>query len=91
MGYGFSLEALLSEDSSDTPLNVIDRIFPKQPIVLMEQTSHSMWVNSTALKLAGITSTTPDPQGGKILKDAQSGELNGILFDNAGDILMEMA
>jgi predicted amidohydrolase YtcJ len=91
MGYGFSLEALLSEESSDTPLEVIDRIFPKQPVIIMEQTSHAMWVNSAALKRAGITINTPDPQGGKILKDERSGELNGILFDNAGDILMEMA
>ncbi len=91
MGYGFSLDAILSEDNRYTPLEVIDRIFPKQPVVFMEQTSHSMWVNSTALKLAGITKDSPEPQGGKILKDEESGELNGILFDNAGDIIMEMA
>ncbi|UGA55730.1 amidohydrolase [Vibrio sp. VB16] len=91
MGYGFSLEAILNEDSHSTPLDVIDRIFPTQPVVLMEQTSHSMWVNSAALNLAGITKNSPEPQGGKFLKDKNSGELNGILFDNAGDIVMEMA
>ena len=91
MGYGFSLDAILSEDNRYTPLEVIDRIFPKQPVVFMEQTSHSMWVNSAALKLAGITKDSPEPQGGKILKDEETGELNGILFDNAGDIIMEMA
>ena len=91
MGYGFSLNAVLADDNRYTPLEVIDRIFPTQPVVLMEQTSHSMWVNSAALKLAGITKNSPEPQGGKILKDEESGELNGILFDNAGDIIMEMA
>ncbi|WP_242065796.1 amidohydrolase [Moritella sp. F3] len=91
MGYGFSLDAILAEDNRYTPLQVIDRIFPTQPVVLMEQTSHSMWVNSAALKLAGITKHSPEPQGGKILKDEETGELNGILFDNAGDIIMEMA
>ncbi|MGF1750001.1 amidohydrolase [Vibrio cionasavignyae] len=91
MGYGFSLESLLNEDNHQTPLEVIDRVFPARPVVLMEQTSHSMWVNSAALELAGITKATPEPQGGKILKDPDSGELNGILFDNAGDIVMEMA
>jgi len=90
-GYGFSIEALLSEDSRHTPLEIIDKIFPDQPVVLMEQTSHSMWVNSAALKEAGITKRSPDPQGGKILKDDVTGELNGILMDNAGDIVMEMA
>jgi predicted amidohydrolase YtcJ len=91
MGYGFSIEALLGGRSRDTPLDVIDKIFPDQPVVLMEQTSHSMWVNSAALKIAGITKYSPDPQGGKILKDEETGELNGILMDNAGDIVMEMA
>ncbi len=91
MGYGFSLDAILNEDNRQTPLEVIDRIFPVRPVVIMEQTSHSMWVNSAALKLAGITKDTPEPQGGKILKDPESGELNGILFDNAGDLVMEMA
>lgn len=91
MGYGFSLDAILNEDNRQTPLEVIDRIFPVRPVVIMEQTSHSMWVNSAALKLAGITKDTPEPQGGKILKDPESDELNGILFDNAGDLVMEMA
>ncbi|WP_411065619.1 amidohydrolase [Vibrio rotiferianus] len=91
MGYGFSLDAILNEDNIQTPLEVIDGIFPDRPVVIMEQTSHSMWVNSAALELAGITKDSPEPQGGKILKDPVSGELNGILFDNAGDIVMEMA
>jgi predicted amidohydrolase YtcJ len=91
MGYGFSIEALLAENNQRTPLEVIDSVFPEQPVIIMEQTSHSMWVNSVALELAGITKSSPEPQGGKILKDDYTGELNGILFDNAGDIVMEMA
>lgn len=91
LGYGFSLSAILNEDNRYTPLEVIDRIFPNQPVVLMEQTSHSMWVNSAALKAAGISKNSSEPQGGKILKNEETGELNGILFDNAGDIIMEMA
>ncbi|QDF68420.1 amidohydrolase [Shewanella sp. SNU WT4] len=90
LGYGFSLDAILNDANSTTPLAVIDSIFPDQPVIIMEQTSHSMWVNSVALKRAGITKDFPEPQGGKILKD-EHGELNGILFDNAGDIVMEMA
>lgn len=91
MGYGFSIDLALSDDNERTPLEVLDEIFPDQPVVLMEQTSHSMWVNSQALKRAGINKDSPEPQGGKILTDHETGELNGILFDNAGDIVMEMA
>ncbi|KJY69512.1 urease [Vibrio coralliilyticus] len=91
MGYGFSIEALLAEDNKRTPLEVIDSVFPDQPVIIMEQTSHSMWVNSAALEKAGINKNSPEPQGGKILKDEYTGELNGILMDNAGDIVMEIA
>ncbi|MFA0015604.1 amidohydrolase [Vibrio lentus] len=91
MGYGFSLESTLDSDSEYTPLEIIDSIFPDRPVVIMEQTSHSMWVNSKALKIARISQQSPDPQGGAYLKDSDSGKLNGILLDNAGDQIMEMA
>lgn len=91
MGYGFSIESLLADEGGSSPLQVIDAIFPEQPVIFMEQTSHSMWVNSAALRLAGITRQSPDPQGGKILKDEETGELLGILLDNAGDLVLELA
>ncbi len=91
IGYGFILELILSEDNPQTPLELLDDIFPELPVIFMEQTSHSMWVNSAALELAGITANSPEPQGGKYLKDPDSGELNGILLDNAGDMVMELA
>ncbi|MBN3562938.1 amidohydrolase [Aliamphritea spongicola] len=92
IGYGFSLEMILDgKANAQTPLSLLDEFFPDQPVILMEQTSHSMWVNSTALEQAGITASSPEPQGGRHLKDPDSGELNGILLDNAGDIVMELA
>ncbi|MEZ9294764.1 amidohydrolase [Vibrio cyclitrophicus] len=84
-------EATLDSDYDYTPLEIIDSIFPDRPVVIMEQTSHSMWVNSKALKIARISQQSPDPQGGAYLKDPDSGKLNGILLDNAGDQIMEMA
>ena len=91
LGYGFTLETLLDPNNEHTPLEFLDSIFPVQPVVLMEQTSHSMWVNSAALARVGITATSPHPQGGRILRDEFTGELNGVLLDNAGDIVMEHA
>ncbi len=90
MGYGFTLENILNNNTS-TPLKTLDSIFPNKPVVIMEQTSHSMWVNSAALKLAGINKSSIEPQGGKYLKDKSTGELNGILLDSAGDKVMELA
>ncbi|USD39981.1 amidohydrolase [Vibrio sp. SCSIO 43135] len=89
-GYGFTIENLLSSQDETTPLEVLDSLFPNQPVVFMEQTSHSMWVNSLAFELSGFNHESIDPPGGKILK-TKSGKFNGILLDNAGDIVMETA
>lgn len=90
LGYGFSLEMIMEESSELSPITLLDSVFPHRPVILMEQTSHSMWVNSQALKLAGITKRTSDPQGGALLRDAE-GNLNGVLLDSAGDAVMEIA
>lgn len=91
IGWGHTIDLILVEDSELTPLEVIDSLFPHQPVIIMEQTSHSMWVNSVALELAGIDKDTPDPQGGRIMRDEDTGESLGILIDNAGDIVIEQA
>ena len=89
MGYGHELATLLSL-TDESPLEMLDRLFPSNPVVIMEQTSHSMWVNSKALQLAGLNDKSSDPQGGRILREAD-GSLSGILLDNAGDRLFEIA
>lgn len=91
LGYGFAIDAVLDPENERTPLEVLDQVFPMQPVVLMEQSSHSVWVNSAALKEVGITRESVDPPGGKILRDDHSGALNGILLDNAGDLVLEIA
>jgi hypothetical protein len=89
MGYGHELATLLYL-TDESPLEMLDRLFPSNPVVIMEQTSHSMWVNSKALQLAGLNDKSADPQGGRILREAD-GSLSGILLDNAGDRLFEIA
>ncbi|MFE7376015.1 amidohydrolase [Bacillus cereus] len=94
-GTGFSLEELLKDmdekSEHQTPLQVLDELFPNNPVLIMERTSHSVWVNSKALELAGINKDTKDPQGGRIIRDSETGEPFGILYDTAGDIVMEKA
>jgi predicted amidohydrolase YtcJ len=58
----------------------------QKPILLSRVDGHAAWVNSKALELAGIDHSTPDPQGGKILRDSK-GEATGILIDNAIDLV----
>ena len=88
LGWGHGLESLL--ESHVAPKQLLDNINPNRPIAIMEETSHSVWVNSKALEMAGITANTPHPTGGAILKDA-NGNPTGILLDSAGDGIFELA
>ena len=84
---GHSLFPLL--EATRSPAEMLDELFPNQPIVILEKNSHSVWVNSKGLEKIGFDENTPDPIGGHILKDAFSGKPNGILLDNAGDEVLE--
>ncbi len=61
---------------------ILDAIFPNHPVMLESKDCHSIWVNSLALKTAGIKKTTPDPPGGKIERDAK-GQPTGLLSEQA--------
>ena len=60
----------------------LDKVAPKNPVIVTRVDGHSIWVNSITLKMAGITKKTPDPQGGALLRDSD-GFPTGILKENA--------
>ena len=60
----------------------LDAISTEHPIFLRRKCGHAGWANSAALKLAAITSATPDPEGGEIVRDA-AGQPTGILLETA--------
>lgn len=60
----------------------LDRIVPDRPVFLATRDHHGAWVNSVALRLAGIDASTPDPADGRIERDAH-GEPSGILQEGA--------
>jgi hypothetical protein len=61
---------------------MLDQAAPNNPVLLHDNSNHLLWVNSAALKAAGITKDTPDPAGGKILRDS-SGNPTGALTEKA--------
>jgi predicted amidohydrolase YtcJ len=65
----------------------LDRAAPNNPVLLERADGHARVANSAALKIAGITRETPNPFGGEISKDKQTGEPNGMLLDNAQDLV----
>jgi hypothetical protein len=60
----------------------LDAVTDGHPAFLVRVDGHIAIANSAALAAAGITKTTPDPQGGKIDRDA-SGEATGIIRETA--------
>jgi predicted amidohydrolase YtcJ len=61
---------------------LLDRVAPENPVALIDISVHSVWLNSKALQLAGISSATPNPDGGIIERDAK-GEPTGVLRESA--------
>ncbi len=63
----------------------LDEVQPL-PVFLTSLDVHSAWVNSAALAAAGITRDTPDPPGGRIVRDA-AGEPTGLLLERAVELV----
>lgn len=66
--------------------NWIDAVTPDTPVAVIRYDLHMLFLNSLALKLAGIDRNTPDVPGGVIERDAQ-GEPTGIIKDAAKDLV----
>lgn len=54
----------------------------EHPVFLSRVDGHAAWVNRKAMELAGIDDKTPDPMGGKIIRDS-AGHATGVLIDRA--------
>lgn len=57
----------------------LDPIESQRPIAITSVDGHSMWVNSKALEIAGITKDTPQPEQGVIKLDPDTGQPSGLL------------
>ncbi|MFE5158963.1 amidohydrolase [Streptomyces sp. NPDC056697] len=71
---------------TETHHRILDALPTQRPIVLRGSDAHNTWVNKRALELAKITSSTPDPAGGRIVHDS-AGVPSGLLKDTAQDIV----
>ncbi len=60
----------------------LDALIDERPVWLRRIDGHAGWANSRALEIAGISRDTPDPEGGRILRD-ENGDATGILIDRA--------
>jgi len=65
----------------------LDAVSPDNPVIFYHQSGQVCVANSKALELAGVTRLTAVPQRGEIDRDAETGELTGVLRDNATNLI----
>ena len=61
----------------------LDAVSKDHPMIFSRVDGHVAVANSLALKLAGVTKATPDPAAGHIVRDAKTGEPDGMLEEDA--------
>ncbi|MEU8485797.1 amidohydrolase [Streptomyces sp. NPDC048641] len=82
-GGGWSMEAFPGGLPTAAEL---DSLVPDRPVYLVNRDHHGAWVNSRALRLAGIDARTPDPADGRIERDAD-GTPTGMLQEGAANLI----
>ncbi len=72
-----------SEHVGDYPIHTsLSNVSPDNPVVMYHASGHSLYANEHAMKLACISKETPDPKGGKIVKDVNSSPI-GVFEERA--------
>lgn len=77
---------------SDSPFPdrfALDKVAPEHPVALCSKDGHCLWVNTRALAILGIGPDTPDPAGGEIVRDPQTGMPTGILKEAAQNLVTD--
>jgi predicted amidohydrolase YtcJ len=62
--------------------DALSKVSPNNPVLLTHASGHAIFANAAAMKSAGITRDTPNPDGGEITKDA-AGNPIGLLNEKA--------
>lgn len=57
----------------------LDDIAPDHPVMMVRACTHSIWVNTRALKVAGLTAASAQPPGGRIDRESGTGHPSGLI------------
>lgn len=88
LGQGWNQEKFA--EKRKLTLQDLDEAAPNHPVILYHESGCMCTVNSRALKLAEITEETADPAGGKIEHNPETGELAGVLLENAMSLVWKV-
>jgi predicted amidohydrolase YtcJ len=80
---GFKYDDTKTKEGRFLTRDDLDRAAPDHPVFITHRGGHSHHVNTIAYERAGITSETPDPPGGRLERDPDTGRLNGRVLELA--------
>lgn len=86
---GFGYDEAFFEDKFHPTRMELDQVSTDVPIFVIHCSGHLAAVNSKAIELVGWTKDTPDPVGGVIRHDPETGEINGILEERAFSVVLK--
>lgn len=75
---------LANEIATGDALARLDAISGDHPVMIREYSRHNRWVNSEAMRRAGIDQDTLDPEHGLMVRDSLTGALTGVMVESAG-------
>lgn len=81
------VDLLLQADLQIPTRTQLDRVAPDHPVIIVANSGHAAYANSSAFTLAGITRDTPDPVGAQFVHGAD-GELTGEVREAAAIIML---
>jgi len=66
----------------------LSRMTKDHPVILRHASGHGLFANEKAMEIAGVSRETPDPRGGRVLRDA-SGDPTGVFEERAMDLITD--
>ena len=80
---GFKYDDTKTSEGRIINMSDLDLAAPEHPVRIQHRGGHTIYVNTLAMKLAGVTGETPDPQGGMFDRDPATKKLNGRVKESA--------
>lgn len=79
---GFGMDRLGLSQVGPAERARLSEVAPRTPVLMRSVDRHSIWLNEVGMQRAGLTADTPDPVGGKIVRD-EGGNPTGLLLETA--------
>lgn len=66
--------------------DALSELTPDNPVILRHASGHSLYANAKAMELAGVSKETPDPRGGRIVRDGEGNPI-GVFEERAMSLI----